>query len=377
MAAIDWITIEGFRSIACIKRLRLRPINVLIGANGSGKSNFIGAFSFLNAVRLGRLRNYVLRAGGAERILHFGSRNTSLIRAHISFENERNRYEIELSSDESDGLFPSREAVFFWDKSQHPTPYSKSLAPYQGEARISAPEPQYGVAAYVQGHLDSWRLFHFHDTSTNSPMKKTADVHDNRRLRSNGSNLASYLYFLREKHYQSYELIRRTIRLAAPFFQDFHLEPQVLNEDKIRLEWRHLGSDAYFDSSSLSDGTLRFMALATLLLQPSDYQPSAIVMDEPELGLHPVAITLLASLVRQASATTQIILATQSSLLLDHFSPEDVLIADRKNGQTELTRLKSEELQDWLDDYSLGQLWEKNEFGGRPASENGGRAVSP
>jgi len=142
-----------------------------------------------------------------------------------------------------------------------------------------------------------------------------------------------------------------------------------LNPDKIRLEWSHLGTDAYFDASSISDGTLRFIALATLFLQPRRFRPSVILVDEPELGMHPYAITLLASLMKLASVNTQVIVATQSSLLLDHFEPEDVLVADRVHGGTRLTRLDSAELESWLEEYSLGQLWEKNELGGRPRSE--------
>ena len=200
-------------------------------------------------------------------------------------------------------------------------------------------------------------------------MKKTADLNDNRFFRPGGANLAPFLYYLREKHESSYSLIRRTVQRVAPFFDDFVLAPQRLNEDKIRLEWQHKGTDAYFDAASLSDGSLRFIALATLLLQPESLRPSVILLDEPELGLHPYAITMLASLLKQAAAQTQIILATQSPFLLDHFEPEDVLVADRVNGQTQLTRLDTPSLETWLQDYSLGQLWEKNEIGGRPAPE--------
>ena len=196
-------------------------------------------------------------------------------------------------------------------------------------------------------------------------MKMTADVNDNRYLRPDGSTSA-FLYYLRQKHEASYSLIRRTVQRVAPFFEDFLLEPQKLNPDKIRLEWRHKNSEAYFDASSLSDGTLRFIALATLFLQPDAYRPSVILVDEPELGLHPYAITMLASLVKQVSVKTQVILSTQSPLLLDHFQPEDVLVADLVNGGTQFTRLDSANLTTWLEDYSLGQLWEKNELGGRP-----------
>jgi predicted ATPase len=197
-------------------------------------------------------------------------------------------------------------------------------------------------------------------------MRKTGRVDDNRFLRPDGSNLAAFLYYLREKHEASYWLIVLTVQRVAPFFDDFLLEPRGLESADVRLEWRHKRSDQYFDASSLSDGTLRFIALATLFLQPEQYRPSVILVDEPELGLHPYALEVLAALVRQVSVTTQVILSTQSSLLLDHFQPEDVLVADRVDGGTQLTRLESPLLAKWLEDYSLGQLWEKNELGGRP-----------
>ena len=157
--------------------------------------------------------------------------------------------------------------------------------------------------------------------------------------------------------------------MVAPFFEDFQIEPLALNTETVQLEWRHRGSDQYFGASALSDGTLRFMALATLLLQPVELRPKVILIDEPELGLHPYAIELLASMIRSASNDTQVILATQSPILLDYFEPEDVLIAERKGEETKLRRLESEPLEEWLKDYSLGQLWEKNELGGRPGSE--------
>jgi predicted ATPase len=200
-------------------------------------------------------------------------------------------------------------------------------------------------------------------------MRKTAKVDDNEFLRSDGSNLAAFLYYLHEKHPESYGLIRRTIQRVAPFFDDFHLRPLKLKRDDIKLEWRHRNSDQYFDASSLSDGTLRFVVLATLFLQPESYRPSAILVDEPELGLHPYAIGMLASLIRQASIATQVIVSSQSSLLLDYFQPEDVLVANRVEGGTEITRPDSAQLATWLKEYSLGQLWEKNELGGRPARD--------
>jgi predicted ATPase len=312
----------------------------------------------------------VTEAGGAEKILHFGSKTTKEIYIRLSFQNEVNQYELKLSPTRDDGLYPSSESSYFWNKSQYPAPYDSGLSPRdQGrEAGISDPTLE-RTPGWVRKRLGGWRLYHVHDTSLSSPMRKTAKVADNEFLRPDGSNLASFLYYLREKHEPSYSLIRRTIQRVAPFFDDFRLQPLKLRPDDIKLEWRHQKSDQYFDASSLSDGTLRFIALATLFLQPTTYLPSVILVDEPELGLHPSAIGMLASLIRQASTHTQVIASTQSSLLLDHFDPDDVLVANRVGSATEIARLESGQLSKWLEDYSLGQLWEKNEFAGRPNPE--------
>lgn len=363
--ALDYVTVRGFKSIASIRELALRSINVVIGPNGSGKSNFIGVFSFLHAVREGHLQDYVRKAGGADQLLHFGSRATDEIEIHLSFREEVNQYRLSLRPTADDSLYPASETVYFWDKSKHQRPYSEGLAPRGREAGISDPNVK-RIADWVRHRLGEWRLYHVHDTSVNSPMRKTAQLNDNLFLRPDGSNLPAFLYLLQRRHAEAYGLIRRTVQRVAPFFDDFLLQPDPLNEETIRLAWKHKTSDQYFGASALSDGSLRFIALAALFLQPDQYRPSVILVDEPELGLHPYAIAMLASLVRQASIKTQVILATQSSLLLDHFQPEDVLIADRVDGGTHLTRLDSSRLGTWLEDYSLGQLWEKNELGGRP-----------
>ena len=393
MPAIEHITVQGFKSIKHLEKLRLRPINVLIGANGSGKSNFIEVFAFLQALCEGRLRDYVARSGGADRSLHFGAKVTERLRIHVAFRGEASQeqteYEIVLSRTEADGLYPSKERVSSWDEAklrqgtesltsrsgENPSTLidigpQQIRLPLGGELEAGISDPSVSKPAQsVYDHLENCRIYHFHDTGSSSPIKRTVDLHDNQFLRPNGANLAAFLYRLQLKNRNEYAQIQGAIRLAAPFFDDFQLKPLALNEDKIRLEWRHRASDAYFDAASLSDGTLRFIALATLLLQPKRLQPSVILLDEPELGLHPYAIALLASMVKQASVETQIVLATQSPILLDYFDPEDVLVADRVDGATQFNRLKSDQLAEWLEDYSLGQLWEKNELGGRPAHE--------
>ena len=388
MPVIDSLTIEGFKSIASVQDLKLRPINVLIGPNGSGKSNFIGVFSFLQDIRMGRLKEYVLRAGGADRILHFGSKTTSQLTICGVYDKGEYEYQLTLAPTDTDTLFPMSEKVFKYYRALKGVWNGVSFESVDGEAQISD-QLLRGVNAIkfpasgretslfdlnesvnrIRGFLDSPRIYHLHDTGPSSPSRKTSDVNDNRLLRSDASNLAALLYLLWRNHEIEYKLIRRSVQLVAPFFDDFVLRPQALNEDKIRLEWRHKGTDAYFDASTFSDGTLRFIALSTLLLQPESLRPAVILIDEPELGLHPYAITLLASLVKQAAATSQVVLATQSPVLLDHFDPEDVLVADRVEGQTQFSRLDADKLENWLHDYSLGQLWEKNEIGGRPTHE--------
>ncbi len=369
---LNWISIDGFKSIASTGKVGLRPINLIIGPNGSGKSNFIGVFAFLQSIKEGRLFEYVRTAGGADELLYFGSKQTQEIKIELSFVDDVNGYSLTLKADNDDNLFALQELVSFWDKESYPNPYFNALAGMESgkEAGISNPALT-RTASWIRARLDRWRLYHVHDTSPSSPLRKTARVDDSDYLRPDGSNLASFLYRLQqtEKYTGAYNLIRKTVQQIAPFFDDFLLRPDNLNTEVIKLAWKHKGSDKYFGAAAFSDGTLRFIALATLFLQPLDLRPSVILVDEPELGLHPSAITLLASMIRQTSAETQIIASTQSPLLLDHFDPEDVLVATRVNSATTLTRLDAEPLKGWLEDYSLGQLWEKNELGGRPISE--------
>lgn len=347
MSKLKSIAIKGFRSFGEEVEVPLGPLNVLIGANGSGKSNFLEAFRFLCAFAEGRPGSFVERAGGADRILHFGARTTNQADISVTFA-DNDGYTVKLYRGEGDRIFPEDEFHFL----------GMQKLPDIGDRKRN-----------TQKRLLSWRVYQFHDTSADSPIKKTCNVDDNRYLKPNGSNLAAFLYLLREKHSAEYRTICRTVRLAAPFFEDFALEPRALNRKTIILEWRHKGSDSYFNADALSDGTLRFMALATLLLQPRELRPDIVLIDEPELGLHPYAIAILAGMFRSISHEAQIVAATQSPILLDRFEPEDVLVADRIEGQTRIGRLDADELGEWLEDYSLGELWEKNHFGGRPVSE--------
>ena len=375
MPNIDYITAKGFKSIASTEKLELGALNVLIGPNGSGKSNFLGLFSLLKAIRDGGLQAYVAREAGAEKVLHFGSRETPQLEIEVSFGSGDVQYRIALLPNQSDELVPGIQSVLSerspLDNGEAYTVSSVGKTAW-GESLLSDDIPSTKHTERVNRVRDllaGFRVYHFHDTSFHSPMKKTGNIHDNRYLRPDGGNLAPFLYLLREMHEDSYRLIEQTVQKVVPFFIEFMLAPRPENPDTIRLEWKHVGTDDYFDAGSLSDGTLRFMALATLFLQPVEYRPSVILVDEPELGMHPSAIALLASLMQYASVDTQVVVATHSSLLVDYFEPEDVLVADRVGGGTQFTRHESSKLAPWLEDYSLGQLWEKNELGGHPKPE--------
>ncbi|GBD92366.1 hypothetical protein BMS3Abin04_03101 [bacterium BMS3Abin04] len=211
----------------------------------------------------------------------------------------------------------------------------------------------------------SWRVYHFHDTSSTSKMKRESDIHDNRLLRRDASNLAAFLYLLQEQFADYFHRIESTVKLIAPFFDKFQLEPLALNKEKIKLEWKHVHSDEYFNANHFSDGTLRMICLITLLLQPN--LPDTIIIDEPELGLHPSAIQQLAALIKSAAEDSkQIICSTQSVTLLNQFDPENIIVVDRENNESKFQRLEKETLDEWLDQYAIGELWEKNVLGGRP-----------
>jgi predicted ATPase len=371
---LDSITVEGFLSFKKLDRLELRPINVLIGANGSGKSNFIQVFRFLRAIRQGRLAEFVLRGGGANRLLYLGTRTTDRLILEFIHDNGTGGYRIELVPTAADHLLPAKEEVtsdgdgWVHELLAVPDTGREAAISVEPDSQPRSSDDARRLRTLARGRMDDWHVYHFHDAGQQaSPLKQTAHLNDNRQLRPEGSNLAAVLYLLKAKYPTSYRLISATVRQVAPFFEDFVVEPLRLNQQMIRLEWKHVATEDYFDVSSFSDGTLRFIALATLLLQPPELRPSLILIDEPELGLHPFAVTLLASMIQSAAVDSQIIVSTQSSALVDHFEPEDVLVSELKqDGSTTIRRLDSSELEPWLEDYSLGELWDKNQFGGRP-----------
>lgn len=357
------LRIQGFKSIKD-QLVEFSPLNVFIGGNGAGKSNLIGVFHFLNRITRQELALYTGQSGGANSILHFGRRRTETLSIEVVFAERhvKNIYEFTLSPTDADGFLFEQEATYFWDTTRYERPYAADRWSGHTEGRVSESETR--IAKYVQGHLGSYRIYHFHDTSPSAPPKQTGDIQDNRFLHPDARNLATFLYWLQEMQPDSYRNIEDTIRQIAPFFRGFKLAPSSLNPEKIRLEWEEHGSNAYFGASVLSDGTLRFICLATLLLQPN--LPAVVLIDEPELGLHPAAIQVLAGMLQSASTRAQLLVATQSVTLINQLEPDQVWVVEREAGESRFHHLKEADMSSWLEDYGLGELWEKNILGGRP-----------
>ncbi len=355
---IAHLTIKGFKSFACLNRFPLAALNVLIGENGSGKSNFISFFDLLGELQAERLQTWTARQGAAERILTFGVKHTSRLEAVLESSGHCHAFALEPAVDGSLVFADERFAL----GSGGTEPDWVVLGSGHAESRWSGTKQAgrgMGAAEGMPLPLRP-RIYHFHDTSQSAGVKRLGSLHDNAYLRSDASNLAAFLHKLARKRPDIYSHIREIVQLAIPFFDDFILAPHTLptEEEQIRLLWRQRDSDYPFWPSQLSDGSLRFICLATALLQPDP--PSTIIIDEPELGLHPHAITLLASLLRTASRHMQVIVSTQSVPLVNEFTVADLVVVEREQGTTTLSRRNEADLVEWLEEYSLGELWQKN-----------------
>lgn len=357
---ITKVHIKGYKSIQD-QEIDLKSINILIGGNGIGKTNFISTFNLMRRLYDQELQAYVLKKGGANTLLYMGKKQTQQISFDLYFNNEdyQNRYIVNLQESQDRLVIATTQTAFYSGGKWHIQNCDKNVE----EASIQS--DRLGQAWYVNLLMQQFEVYHFHDAGDTSPMKSFSSLHDNAYLKKDGSNIAAFLYYLQERHPKYFLRIEKTIGAVSPFFHSFNLKPNRLKEDTIQLEWKQKGAeDTYFNAYQLSDGTLRFICLATLLMQPE--LPATIIIDEPELGLHPVAVNKLAALIRKASLKSQIIISTQSVNLVDNFSADDIIVVDMKENASWFHRLDHENLKIWLDEYSVGDIWEKNLIGGQP-----------
>ncbi|HYE76055.1 MAG TPA: AAA family ATPase [Blastocatellia bacterium] len=358
------VILKGFKSIKGMD-IELRKLNVLIGANGAGKSNLISFFKMVNEMMGGRLQEYIGTSGRAHSLLHFGPKVTPQIEAQLEFEDEKstNVYRMRLFHAAGDTLVFADESYGF-QQTNFPSAKEVPLGAGHQETRLGKEAQSDKTMRWM---LNNCRVYHFHDTSPTARVRQYCYIGDNRWLMPDAGNLAAVLLRLRNKSDKSaYQRILTTIRLVAPFFDDFDLEPSGPYQKDVILNWREKGSDQVFGPHQFSDGTLRAICLITLLLQPEDELPDLIVVDEPEIGLHPYALNVVAAMFEKASHHTQILVSTQSSAFLDNFALEDVIVVNREGKTSQFERLNPKDLEAWLDEYSLGEIWEKNVIGGGP-----------
>ena len=373
-AFIDYVRIRGFRSLADVELAEIPRAAVLIGANGSGKSNFIRFFEMLSWM-LGprRLAEYVERQGGADDQLHGGNRRTPRLVAEVSLQTEtgRNDYRFMLSYAHPDRFFFSEEGFRFNSSAlptEAPWQYLESGHQEAEIVRVAQSGESYDVnpitARVIVNLLRGCDVYQFHDTSDTSDFKKRWDVEDNDHLRSYGSNLAAVLHRLEREDFKRFELICQHIGRVLPVFDRFQIEESY---GKVLLRWKAKGTDKTFGAHLTSDGSLRFFALVTLLNLPPEMLPDVLLLDEPELGLHPVAIALVGGMIKALAEERQVIVATQSPLLVDAFGLDEIFVLDLQEGRTEFSKLDPDEYRVWLDDsFTTGELWQKNLLGGRP-----------
>lgn len=375
MARLNSISVSGFKSIGSEQRLQFGDVTVCLGANGAGKSNLISFFRLLNYMTTDGLQNFVAKNGMANAILHFGSNRTKTISFELNFS-----YNDWMDSYKADLTFGMPDAIFFSGESitalraGHTKPI-KACLQSAGRRESGLNGDSFGNNAIKQtcgvlkAMLSRCKVFQFHDTSESSRLRNGSYIESGRYLMSDAGNLPAFLYAMKNQKPQYYKRIVEHIRVMVPQFQDFVLQPSVNNPQTILLNWiGEKGNEYLFGPHQLSDGSLRYMALTTLLLQPKDTLPDVIILDEPELGLHPAAIVSLAGMISIAKENSQILLATQSPKLANQFSADDIVIVnyDKTRNESIFARLDPQKLEEWLQDYTLEELWDKNVIGGRP-----------
>jgi len=362
------VVIKGYKSVAFNNpvTLSLGSVNILLGANGAGKSNIISFFKMLSYMMSKSFARYVEMAGTANSLLHYGAKQTPFLEGNLTFTDDKNSidtYQLTLTSAAPDRLIITEETVQ-WHREGKDKPYDVVLEPNFKESSLA--DSKDSVAKSIYWMLSYCKVYQFHDSSAEGPLRQACPVETSDYLQAYGNNLPSFLYLLREHYVDSYNRIVSYVRDAVPQFQDFYLEPVGNN---ISLRWKdNSATDYVFNAHQFSDGSIRFIALATLLLQPKETMPNVIILDEPELGLHPYTITLLAQMIKDAAVHSQIIIASQSKDLVDHFDIDNISVVEMDEHClcTTVKALNEVDYKLWLKHYTVSELWDKNIIGGRP-----------
>lgn len=356
---IQSLTIENFKSIKKLTKFELRNINIFIGSNGAGKSNFLSFFNLLRNLIDENLPQYVAKSGKADGVLSFGRKQSD----YLSFEVEfvKNRYGCRLGHTEENSLYFENEYTVYKSNGNR--------FDFNGgnENTLLNSNRVYHARHFVP-QFKKILQYHFHDVGDTSPIKSDCVIINDDKLLYDGENIAPFLYRLKRDYPDSYNLIINTIRMIVPDFYDFYFRESLRSDDLITLLWVNKNDrDSILHPRMLSDGSLRFICLVTVLLQPLELMPEIVIIDEPELGLHPQALAIVASLIQRLSLQRQFIIATQSSNFIDMFEAQDIVVVNKSSdGSSELVRLNEEQLDNWLEEYTITELWDMNLIGGRP-----------
>ncbi|MBF0458277.1 MAG: tetratricopeptide repeat protein [Nitrospirae bacterium] len=373
------IELKGYKSIDSEgQRIEFGDVTVLIGPNGAGKSNFISFFKMINKMMDNDLKSYIEEKGGASSFLYFGDKTTPSLSAEIIFSDDKdikkNSYRFSLVCAEGDTfVFKNEEFIYYTTgiSERHSlTLNTRSESTLKNEMKNVAGR------RLIYDLLKKCLVYQFHDTSSTAGFRKSCNISDDISLQGDGSNLAAILYAMANNPATVwyYERIVSQIGAIFPQFADFVLEPAKRSPNQIEIRWKGKGRQHVFYPNQLSDGSLRFMALTTLLLQPPEWLPRVIIIDEPELGLHPTAVAHLAEMVLTAGEHVQVIIATQSPHLVDEFEADQIVIVEQeykddngdRTGSSKFKKLDKDEYKEWLLRYRISDLWERNLFGGNP-----------
>lgn len=388
---LSHLHVTGFRSFLD-QEIELRNLNVLIGSNGSGKSSLLDLFEILSRAGQQQLNNAIAERGGIDAVLTWDKPTALFVLMRFAptgfFIEETHGVDFELLATKqgigyrivreivtklpalrvlemTDGRGTAQNMLTGGSGLQSP-PNGGELTLAQIRDAQSYPTPD-----KVRRYLSNIAVYRGFDTYTGAPIRDAAFIGTQyadlppTRLMDGGDNLTSVLYLMKNdpKYQDAFEEYESALRRAFPAFQELRFPPAG-GQGKTILSWKVSTTKRLVEASVLSDGMLRFMCLLAALYDPEP--PSLLCIDEPEAGLHPQLLRLLASVIRGASERIQIIITTHSADLLSYLkTPEAVMVVESKNGISELQRLDEERLKGWLEEYTLGELWEQGELGGR------------
>jgi len=378
------LEVRGYRRLRQVE-LQLAPLNVLIGANGVGKSSVLDAVDLLAASAEGSLENAISEAGGISSLLTLDGRTDSLrfsLQLPIGTDQPL-KYELNISR-EGVGYGIRREQLtqrqdlmlpdpfkFIDSRAGHVLyhdPVEKNLVrpnwDYKAtETALSQVPRMYQTPEKFRQLLaSSSALYHSLDVSFRAPVRLPQPLQPANTPGSDGSDLLPCLYTMRETDRDRYEAVEDALRIAFPTFERLDLPPAAAG--RLTLGWKDRNFTQPIYPHQLSEGTLRFLWLATLLQSPG--LPAVTLIDEPEVSLHPEMLRLLAELLREASSRAQLIVATHSDRFVRFLQPKELVVCDLAEDGGMLVRRASDlDLDGWLADYALDELWSMGRLGGR------------